>query len=377
MTTIHLIYPHGAAISCPDAIGRNLSKRLRKRYEVRQYNYEDTMGIKPGPSDVLIGHAHPAPGTIFRRSAKHGGWKRILMLEPYNHDPKQNAFLDPLIRHCNLFLAITGNYWFNSIEKSLFQHWKPKMVHVDLAIDRQDFPQIKTKFNEPGRRRFLYIGHSFWQKNPGYLSEISSLLPKQKISWIGGGRRGILGLNPLGVQDFRSAQAKQLVAEHDFLITVSKADANPATILEAMAWGLIPVCTPQSGYIGFPGIQNIPLDDVRNAVKILRELQETPASNLLEMQSLNFEALDKHFNWDRFVDQIVEAIESDYSPPLGEEPWRVKAKLAWAGLTSPYSILSPLNLLRFVIRSLRKRSYAADLFFTWSKKHVQKLVYWP
>lgn len=367
MKTVHLIYPHGAAISTPDAIGRNLSERLRKRYEVLQYDCEDTGVIKPGPSDVLIGHAHPAPWTIFRRSVKQPGWKRILMLEPYTHgDAMQVAFLNPVIKYCNLFLAITGNYWFNSVENSTFSHWKPKMVHMDLAVDWNDFPRLKKRFNKPGYRRFLYIGHCLWFKNISYLSEIARLMSETKISWIGRSNQAIQGLNPLGFQDFRRAEAKQLIAEHDFLITVGKADANPTTILEAMAWGLIPVCTPQSGYIGFPGIVNIPVGDAQKAVKILRELQEAPASDLLEMQSLNFEALDKHFNWDRFADQVVSAIESDEGPPLNEEPWRVKAMLRWAAWTSPYSMVRPENLIRFIIRSLRSKSYMADIFLGWN-----------
>jgi hypothetical protein len=376
MTVVHLIYPHGAAISCPDAIGRKLGEYLRKRYEVRHYDPDDTRVIKPGPHDVLIGHAHPAPWTIFRRSAKQPGWKRILMLEPYNQDKRQVAFLNSVIKYCDLFLSITGKYWFNSVENSIFAPWKPKMVQIDISVDRDDFPQIKNRFNEPGRRRFLYIGNCLWMKNTGYLSEIAGLMPEIIFSWIGVGRTGIKGLTPFGFKNFSTIRAKELVAEHDFLITVGKADANPTTILEAMAWGLIPVCTPQSGYVGFPGIINVPLGDALKAASMLRELQKLPDSRLLKLQTLNFEALDNHFNWGRFADQVVEAIESDYSPPLDEEPWRVRVTLAWAALTSPYSILRPLNLVRFIIRSLRKRSYVAGLFITWSKKHVQKIIYW-
>jgi glycosyltransferase involved in cell wall biosynthesis len=294
--------------------------------------------------DVLIGHPHPAPWTIFQRSMKRRGWRRVLMLSPYHHgDNIQVAFLDPIIRHCDLYLAITGNHWFSSVASSIFAHWQPKMIHLDLAVDRSDFPAIKTTFNPPGQRRFLYIGHSGWTKNTDYLSEIARLMPNTEFAWMGSGPP-IPGLKALGRQDFRTDPAKSLITAHEFLITVGRADANPATILEAMAWGLIPICTPQSGYSGYPGIVNVPLDNAEQAVAILYELQATPESRLHEMQAANWELLDQHFNWDRFAGQVIGAIESDASPALAPESWQRRLRLWQAFVSSPYFYLRPRNL---------------------------------
>ena len=55
MTTVHLIYPHGSRISCPDAIGRNVGNRLREQFEVKQYNWDDIGVLHPGSDDILIG----------------------------------------------------------------------------------------------------------------------------------------------------------------------------------------------------------------------------------------------------------------------------------------------------------------------------------
>jgi glycosyltransferase involved in cell wall biosynthesis len=357
MTTIHLVYPHGPKISCPDAIGRKLAERLRRRYSVRLYDWDQFGEIQPGPEDVLLGHPHPVPWTLFRRSARHPGWKRVIALSPYHHgDIGQVAFLDSIITNVDLYLAITGNYWFNSIGSSVFSHWLPKMIHVDLAVDREDFPPIKHDFNSSGNRRFVYIGHSGWQKNPRYLSQLARMLPETTISWIGSGRKSIKYLKPLGWHDFRTYQAKRLIAEHDFMLTVSHADANPATILEAMAWGLIPVCTPQSGYEGYIGIVNVPLTDLRRAVELLRELQYLPKKLLKDMQQANWELLDKHFNWDRFARQVVEAIESNASPPCDNEPFARKLRIRWAAMISPYSMFRPRMLItaaRALVRSLK------------------------
>jgi glycosyltransferase involved in cell wall biosynthesis len=356
MVTVHFIYPHGQSISCPDAIGRNVGKRLSKRYQIIHYDWNDFRVIQPGPNDVLIGHPHPFPWTIFRRSLKRPGWRRALALSPYHHgDHVQVAFLDAILRHCDLYLAITGNYWSTSVKGSLFSHWLPKMVFLDLAADRQDFPIVKKKFHTPGERRFLYIGQSGWPKNTDYLGTIARMMPGVEFSWIGSGRYPIAGFTSLGSQDFSSEQGKKAIADHDFLITVGMADANPATILEAMAWGLIPLCTPQSGYVGYPGIVNVPLNDVREAVRIMRQLEKMSDEKLNEMQAINWRALDNHFNWDRFTEQIIWAIESDECPGFGARGLSAKLKIICGRLFSPYSPLRPTRFVQYVKGSLRHR----------------------
>lgn len=343
MTTVHLIYPHSPRISCPDAMGRNLGKRLERKYRVMYYDFDERRVIKPAPGDMLLGHPTYSPKTCFRLSLSQPGWRRVIAMCPYHHgNVEAVAFLDSFLHHCDLYLAITGNYWYNSNNRSLYAHWRPKMVHVDLAVDRRDFPVVKTSFNPPGYRRFVYIGHAHWTKNPSYLSEIAKASPETPIGWIGEGRLDIPGLISLGYQDFSTERAKNLVASYDFMITVSEADANPATILESMAWGLIPVCTPQSGYIGYPGIVNVPTGDVKQTVEILRQLQFLPETQLKEMQAANWQILDTHFNWDRFARQVFDAIESDASPELDKVSLLRKLRIRYATLKLPF-----MRFLRF------------------------------
>ncbi len=344
--TIHLVYPHGDAISCPDAIGRNLGRRLEARYSVRYYDWDGRQRIDPEVGDVLLGHPHPSPWTTFRLSAPDPEWSRVLMLNPFNLDLRQVAWIDGPIRKSDLYLAITGNYWFSRIARSEVAHWLPKMVHVDLAVDRSDFPRVKLRFAESGRRRFLYVGHSGWQKNPSFLTELARRLPDADFGWVGAGRTPIEGFTSHGSLDFRSREAQALVATYDFLVTVSLTDANPATILEAMAWGLLPVCTAQSGYTGYEGIVNIPANDIESAVGLLSRLQFIPAAKLERLRRENDGLLDRHFNWDRFTWQVVDAIESRSNPALGSQAFDGRLRLRTAELTSPYSPIHPRNLAR-------------------------------
>lgn len=325
--TVHFVYPYGPQISTPNAIGREVGLRLRQHYEVIQYNWDEVGQLQPSADAVLLGHAHPSPETIFRQSAQRKGWGRVLLMQPFQHaDLFQIAFIPQVVPQSDLFLAITGNYWFETLPQSVVSYWAPKMVHMDLAVNRAHFPPSKPHFNPPGKRRFVYIGYTPKYKNLPWLNTIAKALPEYEFAWIGRKDRDFDGIKHLGHHDFATEAGREVVAQHDFLITVGNADANPTTILEAMAWGLIPVCTMQSGYRGYAGIVNVPLNDTEGTVKILRELQELPEEQLHEWQAINWQALDNYFNWDRFTHQILDAIQSGESPAIGHESLIVKGK---------------------------------------------------
>ena len=75
---IYLIYPHDRSRmqSAPWSIGHNLAAGLRKRgHMVECHDWTDQGWVWPdGPDDVLIGHPHPDPTTVFR-SGLAGPWK--------------------------------------------------------------------------------------------------------------------------------------------------------------------------------------------------------------------------------------------------------------------------------------------------------------
>jgi glycosyltransferase involved in cell wall biosynthesis len=336
-TRVHLVYPHGDRISTPDAIGRELGLRLEAAYEVVYHDWDEREAIVPEPGDVLLGHPHPDPNTVFRLSVELDGWERRLMMLPFSHrDLQWVAFTKSIVPKCDLFLAITGPYWFRTVGESRCSHWAPKMIHLDLAIDRKNYPPLKTSFGVPGKRRVVYIGHTVGYKNTSYLSEIAALVPEAEFAWIGNGTRTIPGLTPLGQVEFDSPAGRVVVSQFDFMLTVGTADPNPTTILEAMAWGLIPICTPTSGYEGIRGIPNVPLDDAPAAAAILRRLLHADEAELVKMQSENWQKLDEHYTWDRFAAQVVGAIESTDSPPLLRESLGRRLEFTFYDLTSPF-----------------------------------------
>jgi hypothetical protein len=360
VTTVHLVYPHGPAISCPDAIGRNVGERLKKWFNVKYYDWSDTRVIKPGTDDVLLGHPHAAPMTVFRRSARQDGWRRILVMTPFNaSEVGQVAFLNRIVRRSDLYLAITGDYWFDQVRNSALVHWYPKMRQLDIGIDREAFPRLKKKFNPPGHRRFVYIGNASRAKNISYLRSIARLAPQHEVWWIGAEEKEDV-IRRVRRLDFSAPASQEFLAHFDFLLTVGSADANPATILEAMAWGLIPACTKESGYTGIPGIFNVPLGDVRGAIAVLDHLQALPEHMLGQLVAENDELLESRFNWDAVTDSIRGAIVSDESPETATASPSTAARLLYAALSGPHSVVRPKNLARFGGSVAKRRVFASD-----------------
>src|SRR5437764_881235 len=111
--TVHFIYVTGNRISCPEAIGRNVAVRLRGwGYRVVHYQWDDFRKIKPRDGDVLLGHPHYAPFTVYRRSVRSDGWRRRIAMFPFSHgEIGYSAFADDAVRHSDQVLAIAGRYW--------------------------------------------------------------------------------------------------------------------------------------------------------------------------------------------------------------------------------------------------------------------------
>ena len=183
MTTVHFVYPRDLSRhSSPFCIGNEVGERLERDYDVRFYGWRDKVRIEPKPGDILLGHPHWRRDSVFDRSVNQPGFARRILMAPYVDDLRQVAFYDRHMDRCDLFLAITGNYWFDRVAQSPFRRWEPKMRHMDLAVNRTFFPFVKTRFNPPGERKFLYIGHTARNKNVGYLSQLQQQCESVDIS---------------------------------------------------------------------------------------------------------------------------------------------------------------------------------------------------
>ena len=115
----------------------------------------------------------------------------------------------------------------------------------------------------------------------------------------------------------------------------------------------IPVCSVQSGYEGFSGIRNIPIDNIDDAVKTINELQSVSEEQLKMWQQDNQDSLDNHFNWERFCSQVLNEIENKDNPDLTETNFKHRMFLLFAEFFSPYFWGRPINFFRFLKANIK------------------------
>jgi hypothetical protein len=311
--SIHLVYPvNFSKKSAPWSIGNNLYKALEKIDDVKVYQWTSYEKIVPKKGDILIGHAHPNPFTVFRRSLYNPNWQKKILIQPFNSDPLQMSYLYSFINDCDLFFAITGKFWFDNLKKTIFKQWKKKMVRFDMAINLLDYRDIKKKFNKKFQRKFIYIGNeikfSNFTKNTVYLKNIANAYKPSLFSTAG--NKKVDGIKHHGWLNFHEKKGTDIIKKYDFLIMTSKHDANPTVILEAMAWGIIPLVTKECGYYKNKGIVNIPLNDLNETVNIIKKLQSFKDQDLKRIQTHNYLEVKNKYTWEIFTKKVIKFLKS-------------------------------------------------------------------
>jgi len=290
----------------PYSITVNLERFLRARGRVRVYDWRETGAIELGEDDILIGHPHADPDTLVQQTLRRGVRCRLrALMFPIHHGmPEISAFTLPLVEQADVVFGITGPYWHDTLGQSHFAPWKKKFVRLDLAVDAEEYPLVKRRFNPAGQRGYLYIGNNRPEKGSEVLSATLGRLKEFPRGWVGGGPE-IAEVPRIATyrrldREFISALAEKF----DIFVNTSVSDANPATILEAMAWGFPVACTPQSGYYKMPTIVELSTTDVDANERKLREMQEAPEEQLVAVSRKNRELVETQYTWERFCGTV-------------------------------------------------------------------------
>jgi len=149
---------------------------------------------------------------------------------------------------CDRYIAICGDHWFDTLDRSFLAPFRDKTVHVNMALDTADYPLVKQEFNPSGKRRFFYIGRHAPEKGADLLEELAAAIPGFEGGYICPGKE-LAGWHRISPPRKLTPEFMQRVAAgYDIFINMSRADAQATTILEAMSWGFPVACTPESGY---------------------------------------------------------------------------------------------------------------------------------
>jgi glycosyltransferase involved in cell wall biosynthesis len=336
--TVHFIYKSGTPVSTPHAIGREVFKRLSRDFPAVLHDPASSGTINPAPGDILLGHPSFDRNDLFHRSVRKGGWAKTVVIHPFcPTDLNSYAHLGFAVPLCDAFLAITGRVWIDRLPETVFGQWAGELVHLDLAVDRADFPPLRsTEVAPAGTRRFLFVGNHPHYKNVPFLNKLAAQMPDVEFHRVGPFKRRFRHLKQHGPMDFGQKDALEFAASFDFMITPSEMDANPTTILEAMALGVLPVAPEGSGYYAHDGVLQISGRDLRSAEATIRLLQNLDSAEILERRRANWQRLDDHYNWDRFYEVVRETILSDNKKNFSLPPM-ARARLAAHYITSPRS----------------------------------------
>lgn len=342
MGTVHFVYNKGPWLKTPERITYEIADRLARRYKVAIYDQREPITIRPEAGDVLIGHpSRYGPPSLFNRSFRQTGWARRIVFCPFSHGmPLDAASIDPLVEEADLYLALCGPYWFDTVETSVVSHWLYKMMRCDLGVNREHYPQVKHTFSPPGKRRFVYIGNAGPMKGVDFYCRLAEANPDLEFGWVGwiGDRMRPSGtlrrdyaalerrlqsgrITVNGGADWRERDHVKLVTSCDILVTCGRSDSNPTTILETSAWGLIPVAPLQCGYYGDDWLTNIPLDDVEGASRILRHLNTCPQEELIARREAGYRRLDSYYTWDHAAQQVIDCIEAPQPRVPSDPAW--------------------------------------------------------
>jgi len=316
MPTIHFIYagdPDGGEIRSPYTITQSVFKYLKQKtqeigWSLRYQNWTDGGAIDHGPNDIIIGHPNYDPNTVIQATfaANKPCLAKFTMHPLHTKDVNANYPFNHLAEQANGIFAICGPYWYDTLESTKFKNWKQKIIRLDMGIDTNHYPYLKTSFNN--LRKLLYIGSSTTYKNLSYMIDIMKHLPNVQLHWYGGCSTHELSHLPnvrvVGNTHLNEEIAKRICNECDLMINVSDSDANPTTLLECASWGIPVACTKGSGYYGGTPFFEIPEDNVKLAASCIKEILHKPAIELEEISKRNRKLMETNYNWSIFCDKI-------------------------------------------------------------------------
>lgn len=299
---------------------RNLYSAISKKVPTILYHLTEQVHCRFDPDDIFLGH------PVFPYRAGSCGVVELTIKESIR--PNKFGLITPL--HCDTLIETThinkqfldhvngllpyadilfakmGQYWWDQWDYSPYAHWMSKMVRLDGAVDAQLYPRVKNQFNRSGQRGYLYIGNSHDpRKGVGFLSQLMEQLENYPRGWIGNGPE-IPNIPRISTARSLTPEFMAGIAEqYDFFISPSRADPNPTTILESMAWGFPVVCTPQSGYYETEYRHNIYLDDVERSVDVLKQLQDMSEAELVNMADKARIVVEHDYTWEKFTSTVI------------------------------------------------------------------------
>lgn len=278
---------------------------------------------KLGDDDLVVGH----PGAALHRTREARGDRGTLVVVPI---PPWNE-MRVLTQSWRHILFIGGRQWFEDLCEAHRNElpgfdalsWHP--MCVDLSL----FRRVKQRFNPPGQRRFLYVGRfdqarknilrlieAFAGLNDSLTIVAPTLLPEAGTpdelaarDAVKAGRYPNIRLQPFTLNT--APEFIDVVRQSDVYIHPASFDSQATSILESIAYGLVPVVTRESGFeYSFGGFLNV--NDIDACHRHIRDVQQAPGAVLEGAACAARERLGSDHTWaglcgavDRAIDHLM------------------------------------------------------------------------
>lgn len=311
---LHFVYagqPNSGSLHAALQITHNLFNFLETKTAVCYHDWTSKNDVDFGPEDLLLGHPNYDTDTVVQKIFRKPHGKKCLIF-PFHHGrPADNLPFNTLVHAADKVFSICGPYWYDTIDNSAFAGWKSKITRIDMAIDPIAFPFVKTEFNQ--RRQLLYMGSSIPNKNLPMLAAVMRAMPDVTLYWYGGDSRHPLArlknVRTTGWVNMNHHIAIDIAKHADIIVSVSDSDANPTTLLEAMAWGLPVACTRESGYYNDQLFTELYLNDVPRTVKALRIMMDLSNEQLKARSVAGRQEVITKYTWNRFCATVWDGIK--------------------------------------------------------------------
>jgi len=101
-----------------------------------------------------------------------------------------------------------------------------------------------------------------------------------------------------------------MIADYDIMVNVSISDANPTTLLESRAWGLITACTRESGYYNDKFFTELDVDNIDRTIAAIHGLLEAPTHELYQRAVASRVEVENKYNWQNFCNTVWKELSS-------------------------------------------------------------------
>lgn len=295
-----------------EQISWNFFRRATEKGHTCSVHYFGDSHIKPNKSDICI--CHPGGALKALAAAKH---PNLYMICPWScHSPNlkgggQHNWIIPQFDAVRKIFGLGGKIWEERAAdpNNGYHKWYKKLHRIPMGVDANRFENWKqNKFNPPGKRGFLFMGSYVTWKG---INEMKSCFENKPYHlWLcGDGKKSEItnNIHNLGMVNNCGPELKKLIqAKVDYYIHMSIFDAQATTILENTMHGLVPACTPESGFK--PSFTLHPTKNIEENRKLLDELQNKPCEELIKKSKQCIEVIKRENNWNSIIDSILNAI---------------------------------------------------------------------